>query len=205
MIENSSYKDGIKVNQKWPGDSAHQYKTPSMLTYDFSTPTKPKVQSWGYSATASKHTYTWFKLGLGEDQEQNQHDDKLLFEGLGAIKCPENMKYRDLVTDYLTCFYKYFLEIIRKDSLSATFSLLAFRFVIAVPAGWPDGDRQLIKSCAEKAGFGSRKGDSMTMIEEPEAAALAAFYSYESTFEGANTLKEDTNAIVVDMGGGTVV
>lgn len=52
------------------------------------------------------------------------------------------------------------------------------RFVLATPAGWPDVVRQQIKEAARKAVFGTRPGDIINMVSEPEAAALAAFDTY---------------------------
>jgi molecular chaperone DnaK (HSP70) len=160
-----------------------------MLTYDLSNPEDPKVMAWGYSSTSSMNTFTWFKLGLGKDQAQNENDDQLLYEGLGSIKCPENMTFKKLATDYLTKLYEHFKATMEKQTLGATYKMLKFRFVLAVPAGWPDRDRQLIKDCAVDAGFGKRGEDDVIIIEEPEAAALATLHCYGSRFQNANALK----------------
>lgn len=184
----SSFGD-ITINRKWPGSSGQQDKTPSILTYDFSDPDYPKVKSWGYTATPSATTYTWFKLGLAENEAASEHDDELLHRGMGKLQHPLDKEFSDLATDYLSHLYEHFLSTLREDSLRATFDGLAYRFVIAVPAGWPDRVRQLIKSCAQEAGFGTRAGDSIRMIDEPEAAALAAFHGFEGKFKQAKTFK----------------
>ncbi|KUL88361.1 hypothetical protein ZTR_05059 [Talaromyces verruculosus] len=175
-----------------------------MLSYDMRNPAQPQVTAWGYGTKSSTDTYTWFKLGLAQDQGQEIFDDTLLYNGLGSIKCPANLTYDDLATDYLRSFYEHLLEKIQEQEGHATFDLLALHFILAVPAGWPDVSRHRIKSCAERAGFGSREGDKISLIAEPEAAALAMFHSYSSKVEAGGTFKENTNVMVVDMGGGTV-
>jgi molecular chaperone DnaK (HSP70) len=149
----------------------------------------PKVTAWGYETKSSTNTFTWFKLGLGQDQAQEVYDDKLLYHGLGSIKCPDVMTYSDLAKDYLNHFYQHMMRILKEQEGDATFDLLAFHFILAVPAGWPDVSRNLIKSCAERAGFGSREGDKISLIAEPEAAALAMFHSYSSKLEAGGTFK----------------
>jgi hypothetical protein len=160
-----------------------------MLSYDMSNNRGPKVTAWGYGTRTSTDTYTWFKLGLGQDQGQEVCDDNLLYTGLGSIKCPVNLTYSDLATDYLRPFYEHLLEKVKEQEGEATFELLTLHFILAVPAGWPDVSRHRIQSCAEKAGFGSREGDKISLIAEPEAAALAMFHSYSSKVEAGGTFK----------------
>lgn len=160
-----------------------------MLSYDMRNPVQRQVTAWGYGTKSSADTYTWFKLGLAQDQGQDIFDDKLLYNGLGSIKCPASLTYEDLATDYLRAFYEHLLAKIKEQEGEATFDLLALHFILAVPAGWPDVSRHKIQSCAERAGFGSREGDKITLIAEPEAAALAMFHSYSSKVEAGGTLK----------------
>lgn len=182
-IAGSNYNN-VVVNKSWPNCAGHQEKVPSMISYNMRNPSQREVTAWGYGTKSSEHTYTWFKLGLGNNQIQEEFDDELLFEGLGTIKCPDNMSYGDLTTDYLRHFYKHMMDIIVTQVGKPTFELLAFHFVLAVPAGWLDerGGRN-IKYCAEEAGFTQREGDTISLIAEPEAAALATFLSYDSTLE----------------------
>lgn len=194
----SSYKD-VSVNKSWPNCGGHQEKVPTMLSYDMRDPSQPKVTAWGYETKSSQHTYTWFKLGLGQHQKQEEFDDELLYGGLGSITCPENMSYEDLATDYLHLFYKHMMEKIATQVGDDTFDVLAFQFVLAVPAGWPDESQRAIQSCAEDAGFGSREGDKISLIAEPEAAALAAFHSYDPTLESGRIFKVCHSCICLEI------
>lgn len=151
---------------------------PSIISYKLGTSEEPEVLAWGNEAKCSEKTFSWFKLGLGKTQEQSDHDDELLKPGIGTFKCPGNLTYGDIATDYLRCFYQHFLEKEELEYGKETTALTSFRYVLAVPAGWPDQDRQAIKTCATNAGFGTREGDSIAMIAEPEAAALAVFEEY---------------------------
>lgn len=219
--------NNVFVNKSWPNCAGHQEKVPSIISYNMKNPSQPKVTAWGYGAKSSEHTYTWFKLRLGNNQIKEQFDDELLYEGLGSIKCPDNMTYYTLTTDYLRVFYEHMMAKIIMQVGKPTFELLTFHFVLAVPAGWLDekGGRA-IKSCAEEAGFTQREGDKISLIAEPEAAALSTFHSYDSSLESGEIFKVcpflstclctiqlmltqsdqlDTNVMIVDMGGGTVV
>ncbi|EEA19166.1 conserved hypothetical protein [Talaromyces marneffei ATCC 18224] len=196
--------EDVVPNRKWPHCAGYAEKVPSMLSYDMTNSNGPQVTAWGYGTKSSTYTYTWFKLGLGQDQGQEIYDDTLLYDGLGSIKCPDNLTYSDLAIDYLRHFYQHLLGILREQERTKTFELLSFHFILAVPAGWPDVSRCQIRYCAENAGFGSREGDRISLISEPEAAALAMFHSFSSKLEAGGTFKENTNVMVVDMGGGTV-
>lgn len=184
----TTYAD-VVVNKSWPNCAGHQEKVPSMLSYNIKNPSQPKVTAWGYETKSSEHTYTWFKLGLGKNQRQEEFDDELLYGGLGSIKCPNNMTYKDLATDYLRAFYKHMMDKITTQVGEDTFEVLTFHFVLAVPAAWSDESRRAIQSCAEGAGFTQRQGDTISLIAEPEAAALATFHSYDPTLESGRIFK----------------
>lgn len=78
--------------------------------------------------------------------------------------------------------------------------LAPFEFWFTVPAIWSDAAKAATRNAACEAGFGSRRGDEIYMVPEPEAAAIATI----------KYLAEDDNVqpgdgiLVCDCGGGTV-
>jgi molecular chaperone DnaK (HSP70) len=66
-----------------------------------------------------------------------------------------------------------------KDLLNVT----PIEFWFTMPAIWSDEAQHATRTAAMCAGFGTRSGDSVKMITEPEAAALAAFKTTKDKFD----------------------
>ncbi|KAH8694162.1 hypothetical protein BGW36DRAFT_430185 [Talaromyces proteolyticus] len=202
-VKTSSY-DRVTKHRKWPSCSNAQEKVPTVVSYNTTDEGQKRLSSWGYAVKSSSEAYTWFKLGLSQTQRKHRLDDQLLSEEISEIKCPDGRSYKSVAIDYLQKLYAYILSAIEDELGEATFSQVAFHFVLATPAGWPDFDRQNIKNCAKAAGFGARESDKISMVSEPEAAAICVFHTYSTKLGSECPLKPESNVMIVDMGGGTV-
>lgn len=131
---------------------------------------------------------TWFKLLLVQDAATEEHDDPLLRQcaGQGIMRTVENKTPSQLCSDYLHCLYQHLLKKLKDQIGHTTLLETPIYFVLATPAGWKDHQKERIKRAAEEAGFGSRNQDKITLVSEPEAAALAAFDCRQKIFESAN-------------------
>lgn len=93
-------------------------------------------------------SYSWRKLRLDQDTRITDHDDITLSSLPGS-------------TDGLLA--------LPPGIMAAT----PIDFWVTIPATWSDRAKSLTMTTAEKAGFASRPNDTIQMITEPEAAAVA--------------------------------
>ena len=161
-------------------------KVSSRYAYAYENP-GVKEDAWGYQVQPGMKGYSWFKLLLDEDSQPTKHDDPLLRQsaGQGLMDLPQGKAAEDLTADFLRRLYRHtqwFLgEVIGKGMVRET----PCHYHFTVPATWSLRARKLTREAAESAGFGTRISsdiaDKLSMIDEPEAAAIAAM---KSTLEG---------------------
>ncbi|KAF3289264.1 hypothetical protein TWF970_003044 [Orbilia oligospora] len=153
--------------------------------------------------------YNRFKLlldvrggsGLYRDRTSGS-DDKIR---LPAGKSPIN-----IATDYLRLLYEELMEKILRRRIPETLDITPIHFIFTVPAIWGHQAQQATKMAAKLAGFCSRESDTLSLVSEPEAAALyvlkamhAANFSRIST-QATPALKTGDTFVICDAGGGTV-
>lgn len=159
----------------WPGDEGDHEKVPTIIAYG--TENQFSGRKWGYEVTPGMKAYSWFKLKLVENEEEDEHDDPLLRQiaGQGLLRLPQGKTADDVCEDYLNCLYNYVIRPLEEKGEKRGLKNMPIKFVLTAPAGWADHAKARIKAAAERAGFGSRSGHSVRMADEPEAAALYSF------------------------------
>lgn len=141
------------------------------------------MKNWGYEVTVKEDSLKWIKVLLESRPKYPQTMDEVnqnnvILSRIG--KTPE-----DVVADYLRCLWNYAKEDIRKRVDDETWELnYSVHVVVTVPAVWSDMAKAKTLSAAKRAGMGR----NITMITEPEAAALA-------------TLKEKAERHTLKVGG----
>jgi molecular chaperone DnaK (HSP70) len=153
-------------------------------------------------------SYTWTKLLLDRDTLSTQHDDKRVCEngglGPGVMQIPKGKTPEAVVTDYLRHLYRYIIKYLEKTMQSeAILKQTPIEFWFTIPAIWSDKAKNSTLNAAKKAGFGSRTGDSINLIPEPEAAAISTLKTISLKHEGE--IRPGDGILVCDCGGGTVV
>ena len=103
----------------------------------------------------------------------------------------------DAAADYLSLVWRYAKEHIRKVRGDNWETIYAVKVVITVPAIWSEDAKNRTLRIANKAGI----PDSVSLVSEPEAAALAVLK--ERRDEG-EALQVGDCFVVCDAGGGTV-
>lgn len=123
-------------------------------------------------------SYSWTKLLLDRGTPLTSYDAAL--EGAAAIgmfRLPEDKDAVQVASDFLSGVYERILTTIAKQITEEALKLTPLEFWFTVPAIWSDEAKNSTLEAARKAGFGSRKGniqDTICLIPEPEAAAIAA-------------------------------
>jgi molecular chaperone DnaK (HSP70) len=197
--------DKIEVIRQWPNGPGTIGKVPSVIAYkNENTEDELTDDQWGFG-TAGLKSYLWTKLLLGKDSRttlSRESDLKELY-GKGFCTLPEGKTAKEVVTDYLRHLYNYLLERLKRHD-DRTYRITPMEFWITVPAMWTDAAKAATIEAAQAAGFGSRQMDSIHIITEPEAAALAVLMPRVGF--GAVTGLEGgpQNILICDCGGGTV-
>ncbi|KAL2870171.1 Hsp70 family protein [Aspergillus lucknowensis] len=159
-----------------------------------------ETQKWGYQVEVQREAAcsSRFKLSLDTEADPTKFDDGLLSAtmGTGILTVPEG-KTAELVTeDYFRAVYSHILRIFETELKGCP--LPSITFYISVPAVWSERAKQATMLAATSAGFGSREGDAVELIREPEAGLC---YSLEF---GGLRLQQGQGVLVADLGGGTV-
>ncbi|KAK8877381.1 Hsp70 family heat shock protein [Apiospora arundinis] len=175
---------------RWPGDSAgrvsNDVKVPTIISYNGLTDFK-----WGYQVKLTDKSIVGIKLLLDPDQDKPSY-----LPGSGKRTALRSLPKPavDIAADYIGAVYNHALQEIRKGSVGSFFDTCERDVVLTVPAVWSDKAKDLTLQAATKAGLGS----SITMIKEPEAAAI--YTLSEQTL----ALNKDDIYVICDAGGGTV-
>ena len=149
---------------------------PSQIAYSAEN-SALESDTWGYEVQPGARAYCWTKLLLDKGTLATEYDDPSLQEASGgaALKVPAGKKPVDVVADFLGHLYKHCISRIEKTVPPDVLRLTPIDFWFTMPAIWSDEAQHTTKTAAERAGFGQRPGDTISMIAEPEAAALVAF------------------------------
>lgn len=100
-----------------------------------------------------------------------------------------------VVSDYLTELWKHAKSELERRYGKEFMRTTKMDIVLTVPAVWSDGAKDATLRAAQRAGM----GNAITMISEPEAAAVYTLKSIQP-----NHLRPGNNFVVCDAGGGTV-
>ncbi|GFH13650.1 chaperone protein, partial [Haematococcus lacustris] len=103
-----------------------------------------------------------------------------------------------VMADYLTFLRKYALNELAADVGNAAARLDNIQWCLTVPAMWSEGNKALMRRASFVAGLIKKAdSDALTIILEPEAAALHALDKQ------APPLVAGMSVMVLDVGGGT--
>ncbi|GAA6040443.1 hypothetical protein JCM8097_004552 [Rhodosporidiobolus ruineniae] len=194
---------------QWPGSYETYRKIPTCIVYYQPTPNEAAIiASWGIEAKAftARPGYLkieWFKLFLDPSV---LHSGRLA-DGSDARlpDLPYEKQPIDVVTDFLSCLWRYAKERITEE-IGSVADLEAADVILTVPAAWDAAGCGIMREAAIKAQMvqAARGGDRnwrdrLRIITEPEAAAIHA-----STLSTLLTLRASQTFIICDAGGGTV-
>jgi molecular chaperone DnaK (HSP70) len=156
----------VRLITNWPNPKTKNPtndKVPSTISYE-----NGKVQRWGYSNRPKDETMKWFKILLEPSHKYN--DEVKEIKDSSTLLAQLNKSAEEVVADYLRILWDYTMEDIRKEVKEDNWKRdYALKVVITVPAMWSDAAKEKTRRSALMAGM----PDNITMITEPEAAALS--------------------------------
>lgn len=152
----------------------------------------PHSVLWGYQPRPEQPRLRCLKLLLDPAQKLPGYVSR---EDLMSLLKQSGKSVDAAVTDYLTKLHQQAREALEKRFGEVMTTNTKINYVLTVPAVWSDAAKDATLRAAEKAGMNGK----VTMISEPEAAAIYALKSMERSI-----LQPGDNFIVCDAGGGTV-
>jgi molecular chaperone DnaK (HSP70) len=122
---------------------------------------------------------SWTKLLLDADASIQESDDPELKAAIdeGHLRLPPNVPAQRVVADFLGHVYKHVEAKLVKELGQDVFDSTPMDCWLTVPAVWSDKAQAITKAAATTAGFALRTGDTISVIPEPEAAAIAVLRS----------------------------
>lgn len=199
----------IEVITNWPGNAAgYREKVPSQIAYKAENQ-KPALEKdvWGYEIPPGAKRCCWTKLLLDKTAGATEFDDPRLSDlsEWTGLPIPKEKTAEDVVADYLTHLYRHCMHSLEQRMTQEILKLTPIEFWFTMPAIWSDDAQLATMEAAKRAGFGKsskREYDTISMIREPEAAALSALKNTADEFD--DLVEINTGILVCDCGGGTV-
>lgn len=169
--------DDIDVFRSWPGDGRPvegNWKTPTVIAYGAEN--RAGRNHWGYEVRRGMTSCSWTKLLLDSSAETAEFDDPSLRNAAGSalFHIPHGKNAQMVCQDFLTEVYRFVVNNLKMRITPEVFEMTPMECYLTVPAIWTDKARTATFDAAKAAGFGSRPIDTIRIIPEPEAAAVAA-------------------------------
>ncbi|KAL7919154.1 hypothetical protein ACQKWADRAFT_323202 [Trichoderma austrokoningii] len=148
---------------------------------------------------------SWTKLLLDTSAETAEYDDPSLRDAAGSafFRLPPCKSAQMVCQDFLAEVYHFVVHNLKMRMTPEVFDVTPMECYLTMPAIWTDKAQLSTREAARAAGFGSRPFDSIRMITEPEAAAIAALKN-DLRPGSVNAVKTGDNILILDCGGGTV-
>lgn len=173
----------------WPGrGGAEDIRTLEKVPTELNYGSGGGLNMWGYQLPAGDQRYGCFKLLLDHETGGTKWDDPNLGSSVdegnpnALLQLPPGKDVLQVTTDYMKPLYAHLMDHLRKR-VARTIDATPIQFVLTTPAIWSHAAQHSTCEAAKKAGFGTRPGDTITMISEPEAAAL---YTIKELNSGQN-------------------
>ncbi|KAF4946662.1 hypothetical protein FGADI_11010 [Fusarium gaditjirri] len=153
--------------ERTSGRVCYERLVPSRISYS------PEL-AWGYDIDPGAKTYCRTKLLLDRFTQPSDFHDSSLNDADGPypLLTPPGKTPEDVVTDFLALLYSHIMSLLVKK-FGCVVERSPIDFWYTVPALWSLRAEDAMRNAALKSGFGSREKDSVHMIREPEAAAIA--------------------------------
>ncbi|EPS43619.1 hypothetical protein H072_2450 [Dactylellina haptotyla CBS 200.50] len=216
----SSQKDlnDIEVITSWAGHgNGIAPKIPTEIRYINGRP-----PLWGAEASInyerrrsnSANVYSRFKLLLDLRAGNDWYGCGSVFSTdeppSESISLPPGKSAVRVSTDFLRLVYEELMNNILRKRFPDTLDFTPIQFVFTVPAIWDHRAQEATRTAATKAGFSTRSFDTLSLVSEPEAAAMFVIKAmHEKSFTrmstpGPSSLKDHETFVICDAGGGTV-
>jgi hypothetical protein len=118
---------------------------------------------------------SWTKLLLDTSAADTEHDDLHLRAAIdeGMFPLPVGKAAERMCEDFLRELYNHLCSRLARSLGEQILKSTPMDCWLTVPAVWSDKAQSATRAAARAAGFGARPFDAISVISEPEAAAIA--------------------------------
>lgn len=181
----------VQVMNEWPNGD-RMAKVATRIAYADENGTLQE-NAYGYKVSPGLKSYSWFKLHFDRNTPETEFDDPRLRQssGLGIGKLPPGKSVVDINADFLSFVYDQAFKFLSSRMGEIMVQETPMKFFLTTPALWSFEARAKTREAATRAGFGMRRNsarveDQLYVIDEPEAAAIAAIKTTIDQLPGAN-------------------
>ncbi|KAK5110335.1 hypothetical protein LTR62_006043 [Meristemomyces frigidus] len=205
VIGDKTTVEDISFVRTWPGRNG-EWKVPTCIAYaEENIRLALRDNVWGYQVESAMLSCSWTKLLL--DRGEQGHTERLPgwvadVDKRGICRVPSNKTAQQVCSDFLRELYRHLHHTLAKLMSDRELEATPMDCWIPVPAVFSQRAVHALMEAARTAGFGSRAGDTISVITEPEAAALAALYEYTMP-DSLKPLKQGETVMICDCGGAT--
>lgn len=180
VTTDKSTAEAINVIRAWPGKDG-EWKTPTRIAYaDENERFGLRENAWGFQVEPNQTSCSWTKLLLNASTEDNRNRSgpNRNTGDTSMQRLPPGMDAKQVCEDFLRELYKHMMADISKRLPVGVLQATPMDCWLTVPAVWSDKAQNATQAAAKAAGFGSRAGDTISVISEPEAAAITVLKKY---------------------------
>ncbi|KAL2815193.1 actin-like ATPase domain-containing protein [Aspergillus granulosus] len=205
----AAYRDDhdIITVTDWPAHTSfteNAAKAPTQIAYERDD-TGRATNCWGYLIKPSTRRCVWMKLLLDRKARETEFDDPNLRSDLDkkAAFLPDGKTVEDVTTDFFRELHEFTMQTLSREYPDILLDMTPIRYWFTMPAIWSDQAQMKTLLAAREGGFGARRVDEVSVISEPEAAALATLTNSWPHYGEAIDPDEEC-ILICDCGGGTV-
>ncbi|KAL8682228.1 MAG: hypothetical protein Q9224_001022 [Gallowayella concinna] len=155
----------VRLINDWPNPNssvANAEKVPTIISYQNERP-----HNWGYNVELTEQSFKWFKILLDPTHTINKNVEPVVTSSklLGAL----HKTAEEIAADYFRLLWQYIKDDIQRVKGDNWKSIYTLKVVLTVPAIWSATAKERTLNAAHAAGL----PETLTLVTEPEAAALA--------------------------------
>jgi hypothetical protein len=159
------------------GPSGFPGQEPSVMAYAEENPAFEREDRCGCSVKPGDVSCGWWKLLLDETTDVDSFDPTLRSViSDDILRLPEGKSAEEVATDYLTFVCNHIMQQL-SEVLKTGLKVTPLVFSLTVPSTWTLAAREKTRQAAKNAGFTTRPGDELHMLDEPQAGILDVLHS----------------------------
>lgn len=180
----------VTADLNWRDSSVNQFKSPSVVAFKKDNPNHSAFRRGtdvlvGLNVTADMVSCSFFKASLDQRPQPSKFDNPILKKPIAKSLVGFSSPEEDEQAAIAVLKQLYDEEIEKATGVQTDFDErdtreTNFIFVLTHPAACSKAGRDKLEEIAKAAGLGSRPNDKVKLLSEAQAAAMAAFISYQA-------------------------
>ncbi|RYP72951.1 hypothetical protein DL769_004351 [Monosporascus sp. CRB-8-3] len=185
----------------WSSDLSHNSETPKVPSAIYYDQDGSGSMSWGHDIPAKARPIRWFKLLLLDDADLQKYIKySSHVEDTKAAIRKLNKDAIEVTADFLRQLWRHSLAMIKEAKGDALVESTPIHVVVTVPAIWTDYARDRMRKAVDLAGICAPRlcgKTKLSLISEPEAAALSTLREFSRRYDLVTYKVEETEPFAI--------